>query len=133
MTKTYPGHDSNFCGDLPCGQVRFKFHLPYSNFHLPLKNCMFYNVYLKPSGTWCWHVKAYFLELAWMPDHKTLHTFSKINQKYIQHTCPMGQARYSFHLPFSYYLQILLARGNGASTSVEPQYPFYSNFQYLLS
>ena len=49
-----------------------------------------------------------------------LHTFSKVNPKYIQHTCPVGQARYSVHLPFSCNLQILLARGNGASTNVEP-------------
>ena len=32
----------------------------------------------------------------------------------------MGQARCIFHLPHSYNLQILLARGNGASTNVEP-------------
>ena len=32
----------------------------------------------------------------------------------------MGQVKYHFHLPFSYDLQILLARGNGASTNVEP-------------
>ena len=51
---------------------------------------------------------------------QNLHTFSYVNRKYIHHTCPMGQARYSFHLPFSYNLQILLARGNGASTNVEP-------------
>ena len=49
-----------------------------------------------------------------------LHTFSKVNQVYIQHTCPMGQARYSFHLPFNYDLQILLAQVNRASTNVEP-------------
>ena len=30
---------------------------------------------------------------------------------YIQHSCPVGQARYSFHLPFTYDLQILLAGG----------------------
>ena len=76
--------------------------------------------HLKPSRTWCWHVKAYFLGQAWMPDHKTCTQSQKINQKYLQHTCPMGQARYSFHLPFSSILQILLARGNGASTNVEP-------------
>ena len=32
------GHDVNFCSHLPIGQVRINFHLPYSNFHLPLKN-----------------------------------------------------------------------------------------------
>ena len=48
------------------------------------------------------------------------HTFSKVNLKYTKCTFPMGQARCSFHLPRSYNLQILLARGNGASTNVEP-------------
>ena len=49
-----------------------------------------------------------------------LPTFSKVNLKYAKHTFPVGQARCSFHLPHSYILQILLARGNGASTHVEP-------------
>ena len=51
---------------------------------------------------------------------QNLHTFSKVNPKYLQHTCPVGQVRYSVHLPFSSNLQILLAQGNGASTNVEP-------------
>ena len=51
---------------------------------------------------------------------QNLHTFSKVNLKYTKHTFPVGQARCSFHLPHSYNLQILLARGNGASTNVEP-------------
>ena len=51
---------------------------------------------------------------------QNLHTFSKVNPNYTQHACPVGQARYSFHLPYSYNLQVLLARGNGASTNVEP-------------
>ena len=33
---TLPGHDVNFCS-----------HLPYSNYHLPLKNGMFYNISFK--------------------------------------------------------------------------------------
>ena len=41
------GHDVNFAATCPVGQVRFNFHLPYSNFHLPLKNCMFYNISFK--------------------------------------------------------------------------------------
>ena len=44
---------------------------------------------------------------------QNLHTFSKVNPKYIQCTCPVGQARYNFHLPFSYNLQFLLARATG--------------------
>ena len=51
---------------------------------------------------------------------RNLHTFSKVNLKYTKLTFPVGQARCSFHLPHSYNLQILLARGNGASTNVEP-------------
>ena len=51
---------------------------------------------------------------------RNLHTFSKVNLKYTKRTFPVGQARCSFHLPQSYNLQILLARGNGASTNVEP-------------
>ena len=51
---------------------------------------------------------------------RNLHTFSKVNLKYTKCTFPVGQARCSFHLPHSYNLQILLARGNGASTNVEP-------------
>ena len=35
-----------FAANCPVGQVRSSFHLPYSNIHLPLENCMFYN--LKP-------------------------------------------------------------------------------------
>ena len=62
-------------------------------------------------------MKAYFLGQAWMADHET---FSKVNLKYTKWTFPVGQARCSFHLPHSYNLQILLARGNGASTNVEP-------------
>ena len=54
---------------------------------------------------------------------QNLHTFSKVNLKYTKCSFPVGQAteaRCSFHLPHSYNLQILLARGNGASTNVEP-------------
>ena len=51
---------------------------------------------------------------------RNLHTFSKVNLKYTKRTFPVGQARCSFHLPHSYNLQFLLARGNGASTNVEP-------------
>ena len=53
---------------------------------------------------------------------RNLQTFSKVNLKYTKRTFPVGQARCSFHLPHSYNLQILLARGNGASTNVEPCY-----------
>ena len=53
---------------------------------------------------------------------QNLHTFSKVNPKYIQRTCPTEQARYSFHLPFSYNLLILLARVNRASTNVKSWY-----------
>ena len=51
---------------------------------------------------------------------RNLHTFSKVNLKYTKRTFPVGQARCSFHLPHSFNLLILLARGSGASTNVEP-------------
>ena len=51
---------------------------------------------------------------------RNLHIFSKVNLKYTKRTFPVGQARCSFHLPHSYNLRFLLARGNGASTNVEP-------------
>ena len=34
------GTTLTFTATCPVGQVRFNFHLPYSNFHLPLKNCI---------------------------------------------------------------------------------------------
>ena len=102
------------------GQVRFNFHLPYSNFHLPLKNSMFYNVSFKTKQNMTLACESIFSRAGLDARPQNLHTFTKVNQKYIQHTCQMGQARYSFHLPFCYNLQILLARGNGASTNVEP-------------
>ena len=64
---------------------------------------------------------------------RNLHTFSKVNMKYIKCTFPVGQARYSFHLPHSYNLQILLARGNGASTDVEPCLDLVSSPKKLTS
>ena len=63
------GTTLTFAATCPVGQVRFNFHLPYSNFHLPLKNCMCYNISFKTK--WFWHVKAYFLGQAWMADHET--------------------------------------------------------------
>ena len=41
------GMTLTFAATCPVGQVRFNFHLPYSNFHLPLKNCMFDNISFK--------------------------------------------------------------------------------------
>ena len=89
--------------------MRFNFHLPHSNLHLPLKSFMFYNVHLKPNRTWCWHVKAYFLGQAWMPDHKTC-THSQKQTRNIHSilaqwgkqdtvfTCPTAVI-YKFYLP----------------------------------
>ena len=45
--KSIQGSTLTFAAPCPVGQVRFNFHLPYSNFHLPLKKCMFYNVSFK--------------------------------------------------------------------------------------
>ena len=41
------GTTLTFAATCPVGQVRFNFHLPYSNFHLPLKTCMFDNISFK--------------------------------------------------------------------------------------
>ena len=38
----WQGMTLTFAATCPVGQMRFNFHLPYSKFHLPLKNCMFY-------------------------------------------------------------------------------------------
>ena len=47
LTLLIQGTTLTFAATCPVGQERFNFHLPYSNFHLPLKNCMFYNVSFK--------------------------------------------------------------------------------------
>ena len=74
--------------------VRFNFHLPYSNFHLPF--VCFIIFHLKPSRTWFWHVKAYFLGQAWMPDHETCTHKSKpeIYKAYF----PSGASKMQFSL-----------------------------------
>ena len=40
MLKLHQGTTLTFAATCPVGQVRFNFHLPYSNFHSPLKNCI---------------------------------------------------------------------------------------------
>ena len=75
---------------------------------------------------------------------QNFHTFSKVNLKYTKCSFTVGQARCSFYLPHSYNLQIPLARGNGASTNVEPwmhdiliqchgNYMEMKNFNYMLA
>ena len=94
------GPDINFCGDLPSRASEIQLSLAQLQLSPALEKIVcFIMFHLKPSKTWCWHVKACFLGQAWM-------TYLK--------------ARYSFHLPLSYNLQNLLAWGNGASTNVEP-------------
>ena len=61
----------HFATTCPVGQVKFIFHLAYSNFHLLLKNVCFIILHSRPSRVWCLHVKAYFLGQAWTPDYKT--------------------------------------------------------------
>ena len=39
-TQGIQGPTLIFAATCPVGQVRFNFHLPYSNFYLPLKNCI---------------------------------------------------------------------------------------------
>ena len=51
---------------------------------------------------------------------QNLHTFLKVNLEYILCTCTVGQAKYSFCLPFSHNLPILLARGSAKNTNAEP-------------
>ena len=63
---------------------------------------------------------------------RNLHTFSKVNLKYTKRTFPVGQARCSFHLPHSYNLQILLSRGDGASTNVEPCSYYHLSYNMVL-
>ena len=41
---SHQGTTVTFVVTCPVGQVGFNFHLPYSNFGLPLKNWMFYDV-----------------------------------------------------------------------------------------
>ena len=69
LKMSLQGTTLTFVATCPVGQVTRNFHLPHSNFQLPLKNCMFYNV--SPSRTWYWHVKENFLGQVLMPDHKT--------------------------------------------------------------
>ena len=114
-----------FAATSPVGQVRYNFHLPHSNFHLPLKNCMLYNFSFGTKKSMVLACENIFSKASLDARPRNLHTFSKVNPKYIQRTCPVGQARYSFHLPYSYNLQILFARGNGASTNVEPCILFF--------
>ena len=114
ILRVFQGTTLTFAATCPVGQVRFNFHLPISNFHLTLKNCMFIIFRLKTNSNMVLPCES----LDGKPQN--LHTFSKVNLKYTKGTFQVGQARCSFHLPHSYNLQILLARGNGASTSVEP-------------
>ena len=100
--------------------MRFNFHLPYSNFRLPLENCMFYNISFKTKWNMVLACESIFSRTSLDGRPRNLHTLSKVNLEYTKCTFPVGQARCSFHLPHSYNLQILLARGNGASTNVEP-------------
>ena len=57
------GHNNNLCGNLPSRASEIQLSLA-------LLVC-FIMFHLKPSRTWCWLVKAYFLGQSWMPCHKT--------------------------------------------------------------
>ena len=121
---TLLGTTLTFAAICPEGQLRFYFHLPYSNFHLPLKNCIFYNV----SWNMVLACESIFSRTSLDAKPQNLHPFSKVNLKYIQHTCPVGQARYSFHLPFSYDLQILLAQGKHQCRALGPLLSIFLDF-----
>ena len=45
-----------------CKEIETEIEIVYNNFII---------FHLKPSRTWFWHVKAYFLGQAWMADHET--------------------------------------------------------------
>ena len=98
LNFTSQGTTLTFAATCPVGQVRFNFHLPYSNFHLPLKNSMFYNISFKPNRTWFWHVKAYFLGQAWMPLTTNLHTYTKSKPKIYKVYFPSGASKMQFSL-----------------------------------
>ena len=89
-----------FAATCPVGQVRFKFHLPYSIVHLPLKNCVFY-VSFKTKENMVLVCESLFSWTSLDARPQNLHTFSEVNLKYIQLTCPVRPAQYSFHLPFT--------------------------------
>ena len=83
--------------------MRFNFHLPYSNFHLPLKNC-FMMFHLKPSSAGACNCESIFSR---MPDHKTsiskhtIYIYSVLAQWGKQDTvftCPSAII-YKFYLP----------------------------------
>ena len=117
------GHDVNFCSDLPRRASEIQFSLALLQLSLALEKFVYNDFiifHLKPSRTWFWHVRSIFPRTSLDGRPRNLHTFSKVNLKYTKRTFPVGQARCSFHLPHSYNLQILLDRGNGASTNVEP-------------
>ena len=116
FNKDSQGTTLTSAASCPVGQVRLNFHLHHSKFYLPMKNCIFHNVSFKSKQNMVLACESIFSRTSLDARPQNLHMFSKVNPKYIQRSCPVGQARYSFHLPFSYNLQFLLARGNGAST-----------------
>ena len=71
MKDTSSGHDINFCSDLPRGASEIQFSLALLQLSLALEKLNFIIFHLKPSRTWFWHVKAYFLGQAWIADHET--------------------------------------------------------------
>ena len=114
---TIAWHDINFCGDLTSRAIEIQLPLALLQLSRALENCMFYNVSFETKWNMVLTCESIF-------SRTSLYAYIAQNliysNKNIQHTCPVGQARYSFHLPFSSNLQIHLARGNGASTNVEP-------------
>ena len=73
VLKSNPGHDVNFCSDLPHRASEIQFSLALPQLSLAHTIVCFIIFHLKPSRTWFWHVKAYFLGQAWMPGHETSH------------------------------------------------------------
>ena len=108
--KSLQGTTLTFAPTCPVGQVRFPFTCPTPTFTCPLK-CVCFIVSFGTKWKVVLACESILSRTSLDARPQNLHTFSTVNTKYIQRTCPVGQARYSFHLPLSYNLQILLARG----------------------
>ena len=87
-----------FAATCPVGQVRFNFHLPYSNFHLPLKKCMFYNVSFKNKEIMVLACENTFSRISLDARPQNLHTFSKVSPKYTAAYLPSGASKIQFLL-----------------------------------
>ena len=129
MAKTKQGMTLTFAMTCPAGQVRFNYHLPsraseiqlsLALLHLsPALEKLFYNFSFKTKYSIVLACESIFSRTSLDARPQNVHMSSKVDPKYIQRIYSVRQTRFSFHLPFSYNLHILLAQGNGASTNIE--------------